>query len=531
MSNYSTITSVAESPVKEGLIYAGTDDGIIQITEDGGQNWRKFEVGSMKGMPTRAFINDVRADLFDANTVYAAFDNHKSGDFKPYLLKSTNAGRSWKLISTTMPDKHLVWRTVQDHVDKNLIFAATEFGILFTTDGGSNWTKLTGDAPTISFRDITIQRRENDLVAASFGRSFFILDDISPLRGLTTETLKQEAKLFTTKNAYWYNQRSLVSSQGGAKYAADNPPFGAVFTYYLKDKLVTRKETRRDTEKALDKQNQNVPFPGWEALDTEEREEKPKIILTIKDEAGTIVNTVSGKNSSGFNRVSWNLGLASKNIIRLEEQGRQGGRRRGGIMATPGSYTVTLAKVVDGVVTNLAEPQKFNVVPLYEKGALEGASFEEINRVAAQVQDLQQEISATDAVLSSSLKLVKAMQTALSRVSQDSPELVKRVSETRQELLALSAELNGSEAKGIVGVKSNPTPGDRLSVAMRGLRTTYGPTAMHKENLMLSQKQLEGIKASLIKITDSTLPDLEKALKSAGAPWIEGQSISEDNNK
>jgi len=527
MSNYSSITSLAESPVKEGVIYVGTDDGIIQITEDGGKNWRKVEVGSIKGLPTTAFINDVRADLFDANTVYVAFDNHKNGDFKPYLIKSEDAGRSWKLISANMPEKHLVWRTVQDHVDKNLLFAATEFGILFTNDGGSKWTKLTGGVPTISFRDITIQRRENDLVAASFGRSFFILDDISPLRGLTSDMLQQEAKLFATKDTYWYVQRSLVGSQGAAKYAADNPPFGAVFTYYLKDKLVTRRETRKEAEKALE-QDQDVPFPGWEALEVEAREEKPKIILTIKDKDGNIVNIVKGKNSSGFNRVSWNLSLASKNIIRLEEQRARGGRRRGGIMATPGTYTVTLAKVVDGIVTNLSEPQEFNVVPLNEKGALEGASFDEINMVTAQVQALQQDISATDAVLASSLKLIKAMQTALTRLSQDSPELVRRVAETRQQLLALSAELNGSEAKEIVGVENNPTPGDRLSVGMRGLRTTYGPTEMHKENILLGQKQLMAIKGSLIKLTDTTLPELEKALKNAGAPWIEGQSISEN---
>ncbi|MFY0689488.1 MAG: glycosyl hydrolase [Cyclobacteriaceae bacterium] len=526
MSNYSTITSLAESPLKEGLVYAGTDDGIIQVTEDGGTSWRKTEIGSIKGLPATAFVNDVRADLFDESTVYVAFDNHKYGDFKPYLIKSTDAGRTWKLISESMPAKHLVWRTVQDHVDKNLIFAATEFGILFTNDGGNKWTKLTGGVPTISFRDITIQRRENDLVAASFGRSFFILDDISPLRNLTDESLNQEAKLFATKDAYWYNQRSLVSSQGGAKYVADNPPFGAVFTYHLKEKIGTLKDARSEKEKALIKQNQDVPFPGWDALEAEERQEEPKIVLTIKDADGNVVNRVNGKNADGFNRVNWNLSVASKNIVRLEERSGRGGRRRGGMKAVPGTYSVTLSKVVDGVVTDLSGPQEFKIVPL-RKGALDGASFDEIEAITAEVQALQQEISATDAVLSSSLKLIKAMQTAVNRMSKDAPDLITKIAETKQQLLELSEQLDGSEEKDRVGVENDPTPGSRLSVGMRGLRSTYGPTDMHKENIALARTQLKSIKTAIVEISERTFPALEKALKDAGAPWIEGQTLSD----
>ena len=170
MSNYNTITSLAESPKQEGLLYAGTDDGIIQVTENGGASWRKFSLKNIKGVPSIPFVNDVRADLFDANVVYAALDNHKYGDYKPYIIKSNDKGKTWELINGNLPDKLLIWRLVQDHVKKDLLFAATEFGIYFTYNGGTNWIKLKGGLPTISFRDITIQRSENDLVAGSFGR-------------------------------------------------------------------------------------------------------------------------------------------------------------------------------------------------------------------------------------------------------------------------------------------------------------------------------------------------------------------------
>jgi photosystem II stability/assembly factor-like uncharacterized protein len=177
MSSYDTITSLAESPKAEGLLYAGTDDGLIQVSEDGGKSWRKVEVGSLPGVPGTAFVNDVKADLHDADTVYAALDDHKSGNFRPCLLKSVDRGRTWRSIAGDLPDRHLVWRVVQDHVKANLLFAGTEFGIFFTIDGGGRWVKLGGDVPTIAFRDLAIKRRENDLVGASFGRGFYVLDD------------------------------------------------------------------------------------------------------------------------------------------------------------------------------------------------------------------------------------------------------------------------------------------------------------------------------------------------------------------
>lgn len=526
MSSYSTITSLAESPIQEGLVYAGTDDGIIQVTEDG-QNWTRFELGNIKGVPSTAFVNDVRADLFDANTVYAALDNHKYGDFKPYVIKSTDKGRTWTIINGNLPTKLLTWRLVQDHVDRNLIFLAAEFGIYFTQNGGSKWVKLTGGVPTISFRDIAIQRRENDLVAASFGRSFYVLDDITPLREASSQVLAQEAALFSTKDAYWYNQRSLVSSQGAAKYVADNPPFGAVFNYYLKEDLTSLKEERKEREKELTKQNKNIPFPGWETLEREKRQEEPQIVFTIKDAAGNLVNKVNGKTKAGIQRANWDLSLASKNGIRVQESQRGGGFfGNRGFMATPGTYTVTLSKVVNGVVTDLAGPQEFNVVPLRD-GALEGASHDEIKATIAEVQQLQQDITATSTVLDNSLKRVKAMQKASGRVSKESPELVSRLYEVKQKLLSLSAQMSGSEAKSEVGELSNPTPGNRMFVGLVGVSSTYGPTEMHKENIALGKKQLAGIKQALMNITDTEIPDIESALKEAGAPWIEGQPISE----
>src|SRR6056300_408262 len=210
MSNYNTITSLSESPIKEGLLYAGTDDGFVQVTENGGTNWSAIPVTKM-GVPERSFVNDIKADLHDENTVYVVLDNHKEGDFNPYVFKSTDKGQSWKSISANLPKRTLLWRIVQDHIDPNLLFIASEFGIYTSLNGGESWQKLKG-TPNMAFRDLTIQRRENDLVAASFGRGFYVLDDYSALRQMKPSSLSEPAALFETRPAKWFVQRSNLGN-------------------------------------------------------------------------------------------------------------------------------------------------------------------------------------------------------------------------------------------------------------------------------------------------------------------------------
>ena len=528
MSNYNTITSLAESPLQEGLIYAGTDDGIIQVTEDGGANWRKVELGSIRGVPATAFVNDVRADLFDANTVYAALDNHKYGDFKPYLLRSTDRGRSWTIMNGDLPDRNLTWRLVQDHVKKELLFAATEFGIYFTPNAGTNWVKLSGGLPTISFRDITIQRRENDLVAASFGRGFYILDDITPIRDFSASMTSQEATLFSTRRAYWYTERQAIYAQGHSNYAAENPPFGAVFTYFLAEKLKSKQDTRKENEKKLEETNANIPFPGWDALEAERREQKPRIVLTIRDNNGAVVNNVEGTNTKGFNRVAWDLAFADRRGEKLQARSGGGFFFGGGASATPGTYSVTLSKVIDGQWTELAPAQNFEVKPLGE-GALEGASYEEIAAFRQQYQAYQQELTAANTVLDRCEALVDAMGRALDKATNPTPDLVAKVYAARETILDMDREMGGDRTKGEVGERSNPTPGDASFIGLVALSATYGPTPTHQGALDRAQKQLGEISVRLKDMAENTLPQLESDLRAAGAPWIEGQGLIDSN--
>jgi hypothetical protein len=530
MSNYNTVTSLAESPLLEGLVYAGTDDGLIQVTEDGGRTWRAVEVGSLPGVPETAFVNDLKADLFDVNTVYVCLDNHKFGDLRPYLLKSTDRGRKWRSIKGNIPDRTLVWRLVQDHVKPELLFAGTEFGVFFTIDGGERWIKLSGGVPTISFRDLAIQRREDDLVGATFGRGFYVFDDYSVLRQVSEEQLEREATLFPVRKAWWYVERPVLgfskkATQGAAHYAAENPPFGAVFTYYLREALKMKKAVRSEVEKKLIEEEKDVPFGGWEEMEAERRQSEPVIWLTVRDADGRVARRIKGPVEKGFHRVAWDLRFPATSAIR---DAGPDDEARSGVMAAPGGYTVVLSKQMDGVITDLSDPVAFTVEPM-RMGALKGAAAQDVAAFWQRTASLQRATTAASVVLANTLERVDAMRIALSRTPAPPGDLDTQLHGLRQMLLELDEQMNGNRAKRSVGEKIKPTIVSRLSLVMRGTsRSTYGPTPNLERSLEVAETEFEELRVALDRILNEQLPVIEKALMRAGAPWVGGQPIPEN---
>ncbi len=528
MSEYNTITSLAESPVQEGLLYAGTDDGILQVSEDGGNNWRKVLLGNIKGVPSRAFVNDVRADLYDAGTVYLVLDNHKEGDYKPYLLKSSDKGRTWGFINGDLPKKLITWRIVQDHKKKDLLFVATEFGVYFTRNSGSNWTQLKGGLPTISFRDVTIQRREDDLVGASFGRGFFVLDNIAPLRDYDTSK-SNEVQFFETKPAYRYIQKDAVYGQGNSQYAAKNPDYGASFTYYLPNKITSLEAARTKKEKELTKQNASIPFPGWEALAIEKNQEAPEVVLMVKDQQGNLVNTVKGSNEKGFNRVAWNLTYADRSGIPLKAPSPNPDEEFLGspYLVTPGTYSVTLYQNLNGELTELAGPKTFLVKKLKD-GALPAKPADEIDAFRETFQSFQQDLMATATVLQEAKKQLGAMKRAYKQAKRPSVALFNELSDAQRSVQQLDGILNGNPAKNEVGERNAPSPQDGSFIGYVALGNTYGPTGNQKKAFARAERQLKDLKTDLRVLVKTTIPNLASKLKAAGAPWIEGQGLGED---
>jgi photosystem II stability/assembly factor-like uncharacterized protein len=378
---YGTATSLAESPLKEGLLFVGTDDGLVQISEDSGATWRKID--KFPGVPDLTYVTHVYPSAVDVNTVFVSLNNFHRGDFKPYVFRSTNLGRTWTPIMGDLPRRDPVWAVVQDHINPNLLFVGTEFGMSFSVDGGSHWAAFKNGLPTITIREIEIQKRESDLVAASFGRGFFVVDDYSPLRQLTPQALSQDATLFSVgRPARAYEELGYYRAQGD-NIAAPNPPMGALLTYYLKDDLAGASTGA----------------------------EGPKMVLTVADSTGKEVRRMDASNLAGLHRTPWDLrenapaggagrggrggrggagrgrgADAAPPVAAGDEppagdqpparggagagaggggRGGFGGRGgRGGPMVKPGTYTVTLGKLVGTTVTPVGQPQKVEVVPL-----------------------------------------------------------------------------------------------------------------------------------------------------------------------
>jgi len=484
-------------------------------------------VKKLPGVPATAYVNDVKADNFDVNKVYAVLDNHKYGDYQPYIYKSTDKGKTWKSITSNLPDRTVTWRIVQDHVEKNLLFAATEYGIYFSINSGGKWTKLNGGVPIISFRDLAIHKRENDLVGASFGRGFYVFDDISVFRGLSKKQMADTGTLFPVRKAWWYIPRSHLGfgdrpkgTQGDGYFTAPNPPFGAVFTYHLGKDLQSKKAKRKQIEKAKMDKGKAVGFPGWEAVETERREMTPRVIFEVKDREGNTVRRVQGPSTKGFHRVAWDLRYPSPKAVTVEKSSEQGS----GFLAPPGTYSVTMYAQADGKTTQLSETQQFDVVPL-RTGALPTKGYSQIADFWRQYEQTVKRASAVQVTVGNTLKKIARMQTALEQSNADVGNLDSRLHDIRSSILEMDEALSGNRSKMEPGEKNNPTVGNRLFVVQRVIEySTYGPTATAVENLSLAQKALDNIHSQLNQ-NKIDLDALSRRLTKAGAPWVEGDRI------
>jgi photosystem II stability/assembly factor-like uncharacterized protein len=530
MSTYSTITSLSESPLKEGLLYAGTDDGVIQVSENGGKRWRRID--ELPGVPQGFFVNDIRADLHDEDTVYAVVDDHKHGDFSPYILKSENRGNSWDLISSGLPERHVAWRIVQDHVKQDLLFAATEFGVFFTVDGGEHWMKLEGNSPNIAYRDLVIQRRENDLVGATFGRGIFILDDYSPLRQVSSRNLQNDTMLFPVRRAPWYLPRKVMgcdynncaAEQGAAYYVAPNPDFGASFTYYLPQPLHSAREQRREREKPIEEANGDTPFPGWATIEAESLEDEPAMVLTIRDSEGNIVRHIEGPTEAGFHRVSWDLRYPVKDPWVPPEQRHESWMTPAGVLAGPGQYTVSLSERVDGQLRDLEQTQGFEVYSIREAG-LPGNPQEVRVEFALLVDELGRRADSATEVIDELRVATGAIKESLMN-STAGPELYQRIQDIDKQAARLKDRIVLNPDRDVLGDPGLYTISDRLMFVGYGARSqAYGPTQAQRDNLAIVSEELAEVSAALEQLLERDYASLLQELDAAGVPWTPGRGV------
>jgi photosystem II stability/assembly factor-like uncharacterized protein len=523
-SFYGNCTALAESPLKEGLLYAGTDDGLIQVKE-GDADWRKID--KFPGVPERTYVSRVLASQHDGQTVYAAFDNHKMADFKPYLLKSTDAGKSWASVAGDLPERGSVLALAEDHKDPNLLFAGTEFGLYFTTDGGKKWVRLKGGLPTIAVRDLAIQKGENDLVVGTFGRGFYVLDYYSLLRGLKPESLQKEASLFPVKDALMFvptRQYGLRGKAflGEAFYAADNAPFGATLTYHLKEEIKTKKQQRLAAEKKADAPR----YPTKDELRAEAEEEPPVILLTIADSEGREVRTLSGPVSAGFHRVSWDLRDPAAVLPRPRPPDAEDDifqEPPGGPLVMPGRYSVTLSKRVGGRTEKLAGPVEFAVAP-EGAGTMDVAAQKELREFQAKVAKLQRAVSGTLEAANELTRRLEGLRRALDQTAGAKPAWKTQVREFEQQNRDVLRALRGDAALRARNENTATSVSERVEYAVDSSRFSLArPTDTQREAYRIASEEFARELAKLRKIIKDELPELEKAVDAAGAPWTPGR--------
>jgi hypothetical protein len=527
-SFYGNIVSLSESPKKEGLLYVGTDDGLVQVSEDGGGSWRKVErVGAV---PEMTYVSDLEASRHEADTLYAAFDNHKMGDYRPYLYRSADRGRTWTSISGDLPERGSVYTLAEDSVQKDLLFAGTEFGLFFSQDGGKRWLQLKGGLPTIAVRDLALQDREGDLVIATFGRGFYVLDDLSPLRHATPTLLAQEAALLPVKPAAAFIQSDPLggrnkSFQGTAFYTAPNPPFGAVFTYYLKEGLKSRRELRQEVEKKVAEQGGDVRYPTWEALAAEDREEAPAIVLTVTDAAGNVVRRLGGKAKAGLHRVAFDLRYPASEPTKLkvEEPFLPWESAPMGPMVAPGTYTVSLAKRIDGKLVPLGQAQTFTAQPIGFAGLPEPdrAALLEFQKKVARLQ--RAVLGAGEAVTEAQAR-IDLLKKALDDTPAAEPKLGEDLRGVEARLKDVKAALDGDAVKGRRNEPTLPGISDRVQNVVAGSWTvTSGPTGTQREAYDIAARLFEKTLADLRRVVEADLRAIEEKAEAAGAPWTPGR--------
>jgi len=513
--------SLAESKVKKDLLYAGTDDGVIAITEDGGKNWTR--VTTFPGVPEYTYVSDILPDKFNENIVYASFNNMLQDDFKPYIMKSTDKGKTWTMITNKLPEKGTIHTIEQDPVNPNLLFAGSEFSFYFSIDGGNEWLEFKSGLPTSAVRDIVIQERETDLVICTFGRGFYILDDYSPLRIFNKEMLEKEAYIFPVKDGKMFVETEGFDNQGSAYFKAKNPDYGVPVYYYVKEVPESLKSIRQKKEKDLFEKGERIPQPTYEELQAEEKEIKPYLVFTITDESNNVVKQIYKSASKGVNRVNWNYtysGVSPVSTTKFDPLGSG----RNGIMAMPGTYKVSMAMFAKGELKELAGPVNFACKPL------DIVTFPSTNNSAKlawlkEASDYSRTVYGTMNYTNELLNRANAAAQALQNTPSSTGEMKKEAARIISELESINFKFRGQPAKASSEeIPPSDVPlGDRLGeIAINSYSQSGNISQIAKDQLTILREEFPPVLERAVRAGED-IQKLEQKLDAIKAPWSPGR--------
>lgn len=520
---YGNIVALDESPKKKGLLFAGTDDGLVQISENDGQSWTKMM--TFPGIPANTRVNMLTASNFDENVVFAVFNNHRAGDFKPYILKSSDKGKTWISISSNLPERGSVFCIKQDHVDPNLLFAGTEFGAYFSNDGGKSWTKLAG-LPTIAVYDLDIQKRENDLVAATFGRGFYVLDNYAPLRDLKKENLDKKAHLFPVKDALLYIQSDPLGLegtgfQGANMWSTPNPEFGAVFTLHVKDEYKTLKAIRQEKEAQLEKDKKDVFYPTFEEMRKEEQELAAQLVYIIRDAKGKEVRRLISSPSKGISRMTWNLRGESTNPVNPGSAQN----KNSGYLVQAGKYSVEVVLVKNGSIEVIAPKTEFNVKALNNQ-TLIAKDPEALDAFRKEMAELSRSVNGSSRLMNESKEKLDAIHYALLTYPNTDMKLMEETKALKLIYDECAIAFWGDGLKASKEFETAPSIAGRMGLIEYMVSdNTTGVTENQKKNKVIIQDEYLEFRKKLDDMI-IRIKSLETRLDQVPIPYIKGKDES-----
>lgn len=524
--NSANITCIAESPLDENMLYIGTGDGLIQVTNDGGKTWHKASA-----LPVDEFtrVHHIAASHFNKQVAYAACQAMNNGDYKPYLFKTTDGGKTWFSINANLPVKGSTFSIAEDFKDADLLFVGTQFGLYTTVDGGKEWIKFMNGLPTTTVMDMEIQERESDLVVSTFGRGVYILDDYSPLRLLTGTSLKKAAVIFPVKDALMFIPASPLGFPGkgfmGANfYMASNPAEGAVFTYYIKDEVKTLKQKRRDAEKEKQKKGEDIDYPVYDVLNKEREQQDPYLVFTIADEQGNVIRKIKTGISKGVNRVNWNMRYLPFTPVSFTpfDDTFPWNQPDVGYMVAPGIYSVKLDEFADGKFTELVAPQTFKCVPLHND-MLTADEIQSLNIFNKKVAGITMAMNGAEAYRNELMQKIPFIKQAAFDATAVPSGTYEKVLAIEKKLNDINLKFNGDNLRGRYEGAAPITLKGRIDLITGALwNTTSAPTETFKTAYDIAANSFEDILASLKSVSEE-ISEVEKVLDKYHAPYTPGR--------
>jgi photosystem II stability/assembly factor-like uncharacterized protein len=470
---HTTIYSISESPKDKSVIWVGTDDGNLQITRDGARTWSNV-VANVPGLPKNSWVSWVQAGNFDAGTAYAAFDRHTFGDHAPYVFRTTDYGKTWTPLVTAQDVKgvrgyaHVI---KEDLVQPKLLFLGTEFGLFVSIDGGKAWAQFKGGRlPAVAVRDLAIHPRENDLVLATHGRGIWIVDDITPLRALTSDLLKQEASFVSARPVQQRIEANGGWPGGAATFVGDNPPEAAVITYYQRSRHLFG-----------------------------------KLKIEVLDASGRVVDEVPASKRPGLNRVIWSMREKPPRVPPAAQIANAGTR---GPRLLPGVYTVRMTKAGKATETKLTV------------GLDRRVKFSEADRKAQ--FDAAMKVHALFGDESAVMDRILALRASLAKSRGALPEgdpLSKTIADFDRKVDAVRKQIVATtEGGAITGEERLREHTDQLYGAILSYEGKPGDYQI--ANIDALRRELDDVTKEFQQLIAKDLPTLNDALKAKSQPAI-----------